>query len=138
MTKDVLARKLRRLQILLADLAEHRGKSVDQVVEDRYEIERILELLVQVSVDLVSHDLGERGVVPKSYRDAFVQAGAQGLLPAELAASLADAAGLRNVLVHLYEEIDYELVTASIGRALEDFARVVEIYERRLQEDAGD
>lgn len=37
-----------------------------------------------------------------------------------------------------YEDIDYELVTASIGRALEDFARVVEIYERRLEEEARD
>jgi len=42
MTPDVLARKLARLKTLIADLAPHSGKSVDQVAHDRYEIERIL------------------------------------------------------------------------------------------------
>lgn len=38
---------------------------------------------------------------------------------------LEDAAGMRNVLVHLYEEIDLEIPHASIGPALNDFAELV-------------
>jgi uncharacterized protein YutE (UPF0331/DUF86 family) len=132
--RDVLARKLAALATLLRDLEPHAGKSAAQVHEARYEIERILELLVQVTVDLLGHELAEQGVVPASHPDTFLQAGRRGLLPEDLAASLADAAGLRNVLVHLYERIDYEIVAASIDRSLRDFGRVVDLYRERLED----
>ena len=51
-----------------------------------------------------------------------------------LAGRLADAAGLRNVLVHLYEDIDYEIVAASVERALEDFGE----FSPCLQAEARD
>jgi uncharacterized protein YutE (UPF0331/DUF86 family) len=35
---------------------------------------------------------------------------------------------MRNVLVHLYEEIDYEILHQSIPTALEDFAQFVAIF----------
>lgn len=134
MTRDVLARKVGRLRTLLKDLTPHAGKSVEDVIVDRYEIERLLELLVQVAVDLVTHELGERGLVPDSYRHAFLEAGRIGLLPEDLAARLADAASLRNVLIHLYDDIDYDIVALSIGRALVDFGSLVQIYAARLEE----
>lgn len=133
MTRDVLLRKLDRLRAYLADLEPHADRSAEEIADDAYEVERLLELLVQVAVDIVTHELAERGVVPGTYRKAFLLAGDEGLIPDDLAASLADAAGLRNVLVHLYEDIDYEIVAASIGRALEDFARFLDIYARRVR-----
>jgi uncharacterized protein YutE (UPF0331/DUF86 family) len=132
MSPDVLARKLLSLRTLLADLEPHSGKSVEEVQADRYEIERILELLVQVAVDMVLHDLAERRVPAESYRDAFAQAGRCGILPADLATALADAAGLRNVLVHLYDRIDYAIVAASIDRSLTEFGRFAALYAERL------
>lgn len=135
MTRDVLLRKLSRLRTYLADLEPHAGKSAGDVAADAYEIERLLELLVQVSVDITTHELAELGIVPETYRKAFESAGHEGLLPPDLAASLADAAGLRNVLVHLYEDIDYEIVAASIGRALRDFSRFLDVYAERVNQD---
>ena len=136
MTRDVLLRKLDRLRTYVADLQPHAGKSATEVEDDAYEIERLLELIVQVSVDLVTHELGEQGIVPETYRDAFRHAGDAGLLPTDLAASLADAAGLRNILVHVYEQIDYEIVAASIDRAIEDASRFIGVYQARLDSDA--
>jgi uncharacterized protein YutE (UPF0331/DUF86 family) len=136
-TREVLVRKLDRLRTYLGDLKPHAGKSSDEILEDPYEIERLLELLVQVSVDIVTHELAERGIVPDTYRKAFVHAGEEELLPEDLAASLAEAAGLRNILVHLYEEIDYEIVAASVTRAVEDFSRFLEVYSSRLDELEG-
>jgi predicted nucleotidyltransferase len=56
------------------------------------------------SVDILGHDLASAGVVPESYRKTFLEAGRHGILPADLASSLADAGGMRNILVPLYEE----------------------------------
>lgn len=134
MTREVLARKLASLERYLDDLRPHRGVSAGELRDDPYRVERLLELVVQVAVDVVTHELAERRVTPDSYRDAFRQAGRAELIPDELAGRLADAAGLRNVLVHMYDDIDYEVVAPSVDRALDDFTSFLELYRDRLRE----
>lgn len=136
MTRDVLARKLVRLRGYLDDLRPHRDRTAHDLEADPYEVERLLELVVQVSVDILNHELAERGIIPESDRDSFVEAGEQGLLPGDLAESLALSAGLRNVLVHAYEEIDYEIVAMSVSRALDDVGRFADVFVARLEEEA--
>lgn len=132
MSPDVLARKLRRLGAYLDDLGDHSGRSAAEITADPYEVERLLELVVQVSVDLLSHLLAELGVSPESYRATFELAGRADVLPIDLASDLARAAGLRNILVHQYEDIDYEIVAASIDPAIAGFTRLLHHLEERL------
>lgn len=134
MSPDVLARKLERFRRYLEDLSAHRGRTAADVAADPYALERLLELVVQVSVDILSHQLAERGVSPGSYRATFVLAGRHGLVDEELAGRLSRAAGLRNILVHLYEDIDYEIVAASIDAAVKDFGALLERLEEELPE----
>lgn len=134
MTREVLARKLASLERYLDDLRPHRGASADELRKDPYRVERLLELLIEVAVDVVSHELAERDVTPESYRDAFGRAGDAELLPRALADRLRDAAGLRNVLVHMYDEIDYDIVADSVDRALDDFGLFLELYRERLSD----
>lgn len=135
MAPDVLARKLRYLQQLLEDLAPYQDATAAQIETDHYKVERILELMVGVAIDVLFHLLSERDVAPASYRDAFRLAGEHDLLPSDLAERLQRAAGMRNILVHLYEEIDYEILRASIGPALRDFRRFVALLARQLPEE---
>ena len=132
MSPEVLARKLERLAFYLAALESHRGRTAEEIRNDPYAVERVLELLVQVAVDIAAHLVVEQGASPASYRETFVEAGRKGLIPERLAATLADAAGLRNILVHLYENIDYEIVANSVGSALRDFREFLQILEKRL------
>ncbi len=93
-------------------------------MESHYTIERILELLVITSSDLIFHLLSQKeNLVSSSYSSAFLRAGELGIINNELANSLAKAAGMRNILVHGYEEIDYKLVYKSIKQAIEDFGK---------------
>lgn len=132
MSPDVLARKLERLSVYLAHMRRHRGRTAAEIRQDPYEVERLLELVVQVALDIIAHLLSEQGVTPSSDRAAFEEAGRRGLLPQTLAARLADAAGLRNVLVHLYEDVDYEIIAGSIPGALTDFGEFVRIFRGYL------
>ncbi|HEX9669176.1 MAG TPA: DUF86 domain-containing protein [Thermoanaerobaculia bacterium] len=132
MAPEVLLRKLGFLRQLLEDLAAFRGASSDEVAREHYKLERLFELLGTTAGDTVQHLLAERGLTPESYRDAFRLAAEHGLLPADLAASLQEAAGMRNVLVHLYEQIDLEILRASIEPALRDFHQFVAVLEARL------
>ena len=129
MAPEVVVRKLDTLRSLLAELEKHAGATADEIRQDPYRVERLLELLVTAAADLLSHLLAERGEQPGTYREIFRRAGEQGLIAAELAERLEKAAGMRNVLVHLYEDIDYGIVQESVGQALRDFPKLIRALE---------
>ena len=132
MAPDVRARKLAYLRQLIDDLAPYAGASQTQIEADHYKVERLFELLVMAASDLLFHLLAERGEVPDSYRAAFKRAAEEDLIPAALAERLQDAASMRNVLVHMYEEIDYEILRASIEPAVRDFSEFTAIFAQDL------
>lgn len=125
MAREVLLRKLAYLRLLLRDLSAFEGATQAEVEAQHYVVERIIELMVGVASDLLFHLLAERGLQPSSYREAFKLAGREGMLTVELAEQLQLAAGMRNILVHMYEEIDYAIVHQSIQPMLRDFARFI-------------
>jgi len=128
MAPDVMLRKLLYLQQLLADLEPYREATLAEVKADHYQIERILELLVVTATDLLNHLLAEQDVTSDSYRSTFRLAGEHGLIPSDLAGRLEKAAGMRNILAHLYELIDYRVLCESIPQTLADFGQLVAIF----------
>jgi uncharacterized protein YutE (UPF0331/DUF86 family) len=137
MVPEVFLRKLTYLRQLLADLAPFENAILAQVQAEHYKLERIFELLVMAASDILHHLLAERGITPTTYRDTFHLAAEQGLIPSDLAARLQDAAGMRNVLVHLYEQIDYSILKDSISPALHDFEQFVTLFEINLDDEIG-
>jgi uncharacterized protein YutE (UPF0331/DUF86 family) len=82
--------------------------------------------------DILFHLLAEQEISAASYRDAFKRAAEQGLLPDDLADRLQEAAAMRNLIVHLYEQIDYTILRDSIGPALRDFSQFVALLSPDL------
>lgn len=126
MSPDVVSKKLASMAGYLKDLQPHKDIGFDEFMEKHYEIERILELLVITASDIIFHLISAKGEpIPTSYRAAFLRAGEMGVMSGELSRSLALGAGLRNILVHEYEEIDYRLVHNSIPLAIRDFSAFI-------------
>jgi len=138
LARDVMLRKLTFLHKLLSDLAPLCGSNMAQVMAEHYKLERLLELLVMTASDLLFHLLAEQGVNPDSYRAAFRQAGELGLLPIDLASRLQAAAGMRNILVHQYEDVDYIILHDSIEPALHDFAQFAALLTTRFEQVSAD
>jgi uncharacterized protein YutE (UPF0331/DUF86 family) len=83
--------------------------------------ERYLQLAVEAALDIAHHIIAARGyAAPSSYREAFAILCKQGVLPAALASRLQAWAGLRDVLVHAYLEVDHGLAWDAIQSDLED------------------
>jgi uncharacterized protein YutE (UPF0331/DUF86 family) len=126
MSPEVVRKKLAALIIYLNDLKIHENASFDEFMKKHYEVERLLELLLMTASDIVFHLLTAEGEsAPSSYRAAFLQAGETGLISRELSVNLALGAGLRNILVHEYAEIDYDLLHKSIPSAVRDMAAFI-------------
>jgi uncharacterized protein YutE (UPF0331/DUF86 family) len=88
----------------------------------RREVERLIQLVVEVAVDCAAHIVAElEDSAPAGYQDAFARAARAGILPAELAQRLAPAGGLRNLIVHRYGDIDDRRVHSFIAAALDGF-----------------
>lgn len=134
MSPEVLARKLAKLREFLSDLKKFEDASREVVVNNHYAIERLLQLLVEVATDILAHELSSRGVVPTSYRETIRKGVEEGYLSPELGVRLERATGLRNVLVHLYEELDMDILGDSINPALEDFGEFLRVFQSRLEE----
>ena len=132
MAPDVLLRKLTYMRQLLTDLAPYSGASLAEITAEHYKVERLLELLVMTASDILFHKLEGMGISPESYRDAFKKAAEEGMLPDDLAARLQLAAGMRNILVHMYEDIDYKILRDSVDPALNDFGQFVRIFSEKL------
>ena len=95
-------------------------------MQKHYEIGRILERLIMKASDIVFHMITDKGEpVPASYKAAFLRAGELGIIGKKLSKNLALRAGLRNILVHEYEEIDYKIVHESIPSAIKYFTALI-------------
>lgn len=99
--------------------------------------ERDFQVAIQAALDIGSIILAEQAVSPvESYKDVFLKLAQIGVLPQDFAARMVRMAQFRNVLVHLYLEVDlrkvYHYLQHNLGD-LEAFARYVGEYMRKTQ-----
>lgn len=84
--------------------------------------ERQLQVAIQAAIDIGQYILSEKGVAPaRDYADVFGQLAEIGVLPVSFAGRMAAMARFRNVLVHLYVEVDLDRVYGYIQKDLGDF-----------------
>ena len=116
------------------DRAEHYYREYARVYrayleggESIYVVERLAELVAQSILDfaamLASRDAGRK---PGTYRQLARWLAERAGLGEELAAFLEGLAGFRNILVHMYVELDKELEERAFRAILENTPRVLE------------
>jgi len=103
----------------------------DEVVQDR--ADRHAQVLAQASADVALHILAATGAAaPETYAEATVQLGVAGIVSPALAAPLAGAVRLRNILVHGYLDVDHGRLFDELGW-IEDTAEFATAIERWLE-----
>lgn len=116
-----------RVRRLVASL-QHWHAVLAAGTSDVYRRRYAVQSAAQAAIDLANHVISAQGWrVPGSYGDAFIVLAEFGAIDRALADRLRGLAGLRNLLVHHYDEIDDDRVAAEVERGLADldaFARV--------------
>lgn len=103
----------------------------DQALAGRY----LVQVSAQTCIDLANHVTASEGWrVPADFRDAFTVLEENGVLAAELAERLRALAGLRNRLVHVYEDVDDALVHAALEESIADLDRFAGAIARLICE----
>lgn len=131
--------RLDRLERLIEQLEEVRAAGEDAYLADeriRAMTERWLQLAVQACIDVGAQLIGElSAAAPADYAGVFRALADAGHLDVELSDRLARAAGLRNVLVHLYLELDDRRVFEALGQL--DDLRAFAGAAQRLADTGG-
>ncbi|MFN2364111.1 MAG: DUF86 domain-containing protein [Halarsenatibacteraceae bacterium] len=133
--QKLIRRKLSKLIQSLNELAEIEEYSLEEYLQNFFisrTTERLIQLIVETATDINGHLIIEAGrKPPETYYDSFIILGRLNIISAELAEELAPSAGLRNRIVHEYDEIIDKIVYESIADALKlykQYVREIENY----------
>jgi uncharacterized protein YutE (UPF0331/DUF86 family) len=138
--RDLITRKLVLIAADVKALAPFAAKNLSEYLRsdlNEVVVERYLERIVGRMIDINYHLLVESGQPPpRDYYQSFTQLATLGILDAEFAAQIAACAGLRNRLVHEYDDIDAARVheaAVSAVRDVPEYARHVQQFLRQPQ-----
>jgi uncharacterized protein YutE (UPF0331/DUF86 family) len=132
--------RIQRLEEVLERLAEVGRAGEEAYLADarqRAATEHWLQVAVQICIDLGTQVVSEQSARPPSdYAEVFKILGERGVISNELALRLGDAARQRNLIVHLYMEIDDQAVFASLAH-LDDLREFATAVERLAELEGG-
>lgn len=134
---ESVRRRLREIDRRLTALREIETDGRDAFLRDaglQAQAERHLQLALQAALDVTLHVVAEEsGATPEDYASSFTALADLGIVESDLAGRLRLAAGLRNILVHAYLDVDPERVWTYLSRLedLERFASAISAYLTR-------
>lgn len=134
---DVINRKLQKLTGYLLELETMKEITLEEYLSDfrhRRTVERLIQLVVDVAVDINTHTVVDAGNPPPGDAySSFIEASKIGLFTRTFAQKLAPSTGERNIIIHDYESIDDMIVFESIADALELYHQYVKYISEYLQ-----
>ena len=129
----------RKLAIIIENLEALRP--IQQMTRDEYAAdlyrrkatERLLQELIEAAIDVNTHILVQNGhAAPDDYYDSFLKVGQLQMISYNLADKLAPSAGLRNRLIHQYDQIDHSILLQAVRMAEELYSEYVSQVEQYL------
>ena len=133
----IVRRHLLALDEAVQQLRRHAGHPLSALLaspDERWTVERGLQLCAQNALDIATHLAASAGRDAPDYASAIDVLGDIGVLPGEFALRFRGVAGFRNVFVHGYLGVDPARLHRLLNSGLDDFAefaRLVEAHVRR-------
>ena len=138
----LILRKLAELDQYYRQMKEYENTTADQYSDDwkiQRIIERTLQMMIETCADIAGHIIADKGFrIPKSYADTFKVLLEEKILDRKLYAVMEKIAKFRNIVVHHYDKIDAEIVTAILKNDLADFISYKETIIQFLEKDKAE
>ena len=133
MNSIVIKTKLESLRRCVDRIESKKPETLDDLLLD-IDVQDIialnLERSVQLCVDIANHILSTLDNSPAmSMAESFERLSEKEIIPKELADNLKKAVGFRNLSVHAYDKIDWQLVWNILEGDLKDLVQFLECVE---------
>ena len=106
-------------------MSEHEIKSL-------LAIEKAAQEAIEVATDLLAMLLKDTSIPPTDDYTNIAKVLELGLITKEIGAILREANGLRNRLIHVYNDVDIEVLLESIKRVLPGITEFLDVVEKWL------
>lgn len=134
--KESIQSKIARIRKNVKELKKLGKLSYDKYTKDILHTattERLLQISIEAMLDIGSHIIAEESFgEPLEYRDVFALLIKNGILPQENEAAFLNLAGLRNRIVHVYEDIDHKQIHRFLQENLGDFDAFIDAISTYL------
>ncbi|MXS78215.1 DUF86 domain-containing protein [Nitrosomonas sp. JL21] len=127
MDQVIITEKLESLRRCIQRIDDKKPESVNQLIQD-IDLQDILVLnltrAIQLCVDIGSHIISSVGQFsPQTMGEVFTTLHELGAISPETRDQLKKSIGFRNIAVHNYEAINWEIVYAISQNSVQDFRR---------------
>lgn len=96
--------------------------------------ERLLQLLVDTIIDINEHFIKELGFkISEDYQGTFTVLAENNIISSDFAKKIAPVVGLRNRIIHRYEEIDKPLFIRTFRNNLSDFKEYLILINKYIE-----
>ncbi len=133
---EVIENKIRKLQEFLEKLSQLAKTDKQDFLSDFRNAESskyLLHVSIECCLDIANHVIAsEKFRSPDDYADSFRVLHERGLVPDHLIGTLEEMAKFRNRLVHIYWEINDDLIYEIIQNNLNDFNQFIQAILKLL------
>ena len=117
-----------RLKLQLSDDAILHSEDILAVLE------RYFQLIVDYAIDINHHFIKEDGfVIPDDLQSTFTALGDHGILPKDFAQKISKSVGLRNRIVHQYEDVKPVVFVESLRKNIGDYDEYIRFILSRMK-----
>ena len=126
---EIIKRKLAVIVENLKALEPIKDMTHEEYIRDLYKrkaAERLLQELIEAAIDINTYIIVQTGhTAPDDYYESFIKMGELKIISLDLANELAPSAGLRNRLVHEYNQLEHSLVLDAVRMSEELYSLYV-------------
>jgi len=135
--KAFIVQKLEQILGYLEETEELLKSSDREILSDSGRIhiaERLLQLIVDTIIDINQHFIGELNLkISDDLQGTFYILGRNKILSEDFVQKIASVVGLRNRIVHRYEDLDKKLFIKSLRKNYPDFKLYIKFINQYLK-----
>ena len=119
---EIIINKLIKMENYISELEKFKPDTFKEYQNNqlkRYAIERIIQLIIDLALDINNILMKKADRYPaQDYYSSFLELIDLGILSEEFAKDIAPSTGIRNRLVHEYEEVDNKVVYQNLDKLI--------------------
>ncbi|MFQ6091373.1 MAG: DUF86 domain-containing protein [bacterium] len=134
--KELIRGRLQKLERYTEILKGFQNISLKEFKDDpsKYgSVAHFFQIAIECCIDIGNHIISRKSFRrPEGYKDVFTILGEEGIVPLDFVEDLRDLAGFRNRLVHLYWDVDLDIVYDKLQNRLGDFEKFASYIAKML------